>query len=410
MAKLSHPHVAAVHDVGDHEGQLYIAMEFVPGRELGTWLRDERPGLWTLLDVMAQAGRGLAAAHAAGLVHRDFKPANAMVSGDGRVRVLDFGLARAEVGPHVDASALATTLDRLDADARAITHRGAIVGTPAYMAPEQLRGQPATARSDQFAFCVALFEVLHGVRPFAGEDLAELAANVITGRRREVPRDHVPAWLNEVIDRGLQTDPGTRWPDMDALVDAIVRGRMEQGLGRMPVARRRAGVLLPTLLLATFATGIFVGLSGASALSGAAAVAFGVGLVAGALGYFAFATYARGSLRAFGRVRASHRWATSVPADRVLELVVLNAAGRDYTIDDSSRGTRELCLRTRPGWRSLGVLARLRVDEDGPASMVQLDMRALAPFELTWGVERDALVATLTGLLGDDRRYPPAVP
>ncbi|MBL8743732.1 MAG: serine/threonine protein kinase, partial [Myxococcales bacterium] len=173
MAKLAHPNVVAVYDVGADpaSGQLFVTMELVDGTTLRDWLRTPRSSR-AILDVFMAAGTGLAAAHAAGLVHRDFKPENVLVGRDGRVRVGDFGLARPPRGAAASDAPLSPTL----------TRTGAIIGTPAYMAPEQFLGEAADARSDQFAFAVALFEALRGERPFAGASLRELSENVVAGR------------------------------------------------------------------------------------------------------------------------------------------------------------------------------------------------------------------------------------
>jgi tetratricopeptide (TPR) repeat protein len=174
------------------------------------------------------AGRGLQAAHDAGLVHRDFKPENVLIGRDGRPRVSDFGLA--ESGVHVDACEATDPGRSLDVD-------GAVVGTPKYMAPEQWLGGEVDARSDQFAFCVALWIALGGPGPFEGHTADELRAAVIAGRRREGAAGaarEVPAWLWALLDRGLAVDPAQRWPSLSALLDAMVE--------RMTV-RRRAWVL-----------------------------------------------------------------------------------------------------------------------------------------------------------------------
>ena len=230
MARLSHPNVVVVHDVGAAGEETFIAMELVDGESLAAW-HGARARPWReTLDAYLQAARGLAAAHAAGIVHGDFKPANALVRSDGRVQVTDFGLARAGLAA-ADGAPPSGSDDLL----RTTTWRG-LAGTPAYMAPEQLRGEAATPASDQFGFCVALWEALHGVRPFAGDDLASLAASVASGRvRAPAAGSRVPARVRRVVERGLNVDPAARHPTMDSLVAALERARP-------PVGRRVAAV------------------------------------------------------------------------------------------------------------------------------------------------------------------------
>jgi predicted Ser/Thr protein kinase len=217
LAKLSHPNVVPVFEAGMHEGCIFLAMEYVEGRTLRQYA-DEQPGWRALVDAYVQAGRGLAAAHDAGLVHRDFKPDNAMFGADGRVRVLDFGLVSAGTTTIVPEPA---TLED-DASGR-LTRTGAILGTPAYMAPEQHLHGPIDARADQFAFCVALHEAVFGARPFEGEGLTALAVAVIDGRIVAPPRRE-PRWLYRVLRRGLAARADDRWPDMHALVRELERG------------------------------------------------------------------------------------------------------------------------------------------------------------------------------------------
>jgi tetratricopeptide (TPR) repeat protein/tRNA A-37 threonylcarbamoyl transferase component Bud32 len=255
MAKLSHPNVIAVHDVGTFEGQVFIAMEFVDGWTLTAWLRKAKRSWREVLDVFSRAGRGLAAAHAAGLVHRDFKPENVLVGTDGRVRVMDFGLARQAVraeeqyaSPRPEQEAL-TEAVATDSQAT-LTKTGAVMGTPAYMAPEQHLGLPVDARSDQFSFCVALLEGLYGERPFRGDTAAVLAFQVTEGQVQEPPKGTgVPSWIRKKALRGLTTDPKDRHESMDALLAE---------LGKDPSAVRRrwlaAGASLAVLV------GAFVGL------------------------------------------------------------------------------------------------------------------------------------------------------
>ena len=221
MAQLAHPNVVAVHDAGRADAQVFVAMELVEGLTLRAWLDQRTRPRDAVLQVFVQAGRGLEAAHAQGIVHRDFKPDNVMVGRDGRARVADFGLARPSVAwPVADA----TRTPDLDATIDGLTRRGAVVGTPAYMAPEQWHGRVADARSDQFAFCVALYEALCGERPFAGRTLPALADAVTRGARRPMARS-VPGWLREAVERGLQVDARARHPSMTALLRQLERDR-----------------------------------------------------------------------------------------------------------------------------------------------------------------------------------------
>jgi tetratricopeptide (TPR) repeat protein/predicted Ser/Thr protein kinase len=217
MAQVSNANVVPVYDVGMHEGAVFLAMEYVEGSDLATWLRQpRRPG--AILDVFVDAGRGLAAAHGAGLVHRDFKPHNVLVARDGRVKVTDFGLARAE---RVTDEAPASGGHAGDLDTP-LTRVGSQLGTPAYMAPEQIRGEDVDARADQFAFCVALWEALYKERPFAGATVDELFENVTAGCRKTPPASvRVPAHARFVLERGLAIDPAQRFPDMGALLAVL---------------------------------------------------------------------------------------------------------------------------------------------------------------------------------------------
>jgi eukaryotic-like serine/threonine-protein kinase len=256
LAKLGHPNVVAVYDVGVHDEQLFIAMEFVEGQTLGAWMA-AAPAVSTgggvgtspkappparpwreVLEVFVQAGRGLAAAHDAGLVHRDFKPDNVMLSRDGRVRVMDFGLARVDD----DASDSRRTTDVVGS----LTQTGALLGTPAYMPLEQFGGGLVDARSDQFSFCVALHEALYGERPFVGETIGELMGGLLEGAVRVPTRGAaVPGWVRVVVLRGLATKPEDRFPSMPALLSALAAD---------PVARRRRIALRLGLGLALVAS------------------------------------------------------------------------------------------------------------------------------------------------------------
>ena len=214
LARLSHPNIVEVHDLGTLGDELFIAMELVAGESLAHWLQPQRRPS-AVLDAFRQAGAGLAAAHRAGVVHRDFKPSNVMVDPAGRVRVLDFGLACAPE-PSLNDSAVPPTFPGPDPMLTA-----GRAGTPAYMAPEQLRGQPADARSDQFSFCVSLFEGLYGRRPFRGRSISELRRAI---KRRDVEESDsgvVPQRVRKAMLRGLRAEPDERWPTMEALLERL---------------------------------------------------------------------------------------------------------------------------------------------------------------------------------------------
>jgi WD40 repeat protein/tRNA A-37 threonylcarbamoyl transferase component Bud32 len=257
MARLSHPNVVQVYEVGEHEQQVFVAMEWVTGPTLAEWSKAQAasPSRWQLvLDKYIEVGRGLAAAHAARLVHRDFKPANAIVGDDGRVRVLDFGIARAfeSVGNGREAEDEQEDehADDVDPLSTPLTRTGALVGTPAYMSPEQFERRSVDARSDQFSFCVALYEALYGERPFAGATTPALMFALISGEIRPAPaRAEVPTWVREVLVRGLASKPDARWPSMTELLDALARD---------PERRRRRQ--LRRAVLASLVTVAVVGL------------------------------------------------------------------------------------------------------------------------------------------------------
>jgi tRNA A-37 threonylcarbamoyl transferase component Bud32 len=247
MARLSHPEVITVYDVGAFGHQLFVAMEYVEGETLRRWCAAQPRGSAEILAVYERAGRGLAAAHEAGLVHRDFKPDNVLVGRDGRVRVTDFGLARSvdrhdrAAAPHPgdvrssEAIVLTTTL----------TRTGTLVGTPAYMAPEQLRGGAADARSDVFSFCVALYEALYGERPFAGSTVLVLQAAIEQGAVRAAPLlTRIPTRIRTVLLRGLRAAPDERWVSMSALLDALRRASTAPRQYRPTVAAVAGGLVL----------------------------------------------------------------------------------------------------------------------------------------------------------------------
>ena len=223
LARLTHPNVVPVFDVGEAQDCAFVAMEFVEGATLAVWLRAAPRSPQAIAACFADAGRGLVAAHALGVVHRDFKPDNVIVGIDGRARVVDFGIARAH------GADPPTSLDGADASVPVaadteLTRAGTVLGTPAYMAPEQHRGHPPTPAADQYSFCVALFEALFGRRPFAGADATALLAAKLHGAPA-IPTDTgVPRWLQRLVLRGLAPDPATRWPSMVVVVERLDRG------------------------------------------------------------------------------------------------------------------------------------------------------------------------------------------
>jgi serine/threonine protein kinase len=222
LARVSHPNVIAIYDVGTCDGGAFLAMELVEGGTLADWLRSPRS--WRdIVGMFRSAGEGLAAAHAAGLVHRDFKPANVLVGKDGRARVTDFGLVCAvgDLATHQAAFRDAGP-DHLLAS---MTRTGTLIGTPAYMAPEQMRGGKADARSDVFSFCVALYEALYGERPFQGATLGEVSRAMTRGAIRPAPRGtKVPGWLRAILVGALQADPDQRLGGLPELLGAIEAG------------------------------------------------------------------------------------------------------------------------------------------------------------------------------------------
>ncbi len=215
LAKLSHPNVVQVYEVGEHDEDVYVAMELVDGLSLRDWCHKAKRSPAEIEDVFTQAGRGLSAAHRADIVHRDFKPTNVIVGTDGRVRVLDFGLAH---GPGISTD---NSGPIASPGSERLTKTGAVMGTPAYMAPELLRGDAADSRADQFSFCVALFEALTGSRPYRFITLRDEPEQAEIIGWSSVPR----MWRG-AIRRGLSVDPKDRWPSMDDLLEGLRRGRV----------------------------------------------------------------------------------------------------------------------------------------------------------------------------------------
>ncbi len=242
LARLSHPNVVTVFDVGRWEGQRFMALEFVDGGSVRDWLKAQGRGAGDVVSVFVQAGRGLAAAHQAGVVHRDFKPDNVLVRADGRAQVTDFGLASESVGRVGDGPVLEPGVS--------LTGTGALLGTPAYMAPAQLDGEPATAASDQFGFCVALFEALTGQRPWSGSTVETLRRAMRDGPPPSFPSSSdAPAAVRQAVLRGLSVQEAARWPSMVALLDAL-----EEGDGARRSVRALVVVVLVVLVAGALAS------------------------------------------------------------------------------------------------------------------------------------------------------------
>ncbi|HLT37033.1 MAG TPA: serine/threonine-protein kinase [Enhygromyxa sp.] len=271
LARLSHPNVVQIHDVGEFEKRPFLVMELIDGATLGEWRTERRRSRAEILEVFLAAGRGLAAAHQQGLIHRDFKPDNVMIRHDGRVVVMDFGLARGDErsdsppvddleltdsgeisgedspAPDSDGDRSASTGEssqsgpgpRSSELARPLTVAGAIMGTPGYMAPEQLFGGDVREHCDQFSFCAALWEALYDQRPFRGRHLEAYGRSLLRDQPRVPETSDVPVWLRKLLERGLARDPDDRWPSMNTLLDALQRD---------PTERRRRFVLVAGLL------------------------------------------------------------------------------------------------------------------------------------------------------------------
>lgn len=252
LARLSHPNIVHVYEVGELDnGQVFMAMEFCEGMTMDAWVHASSRSFREILAVYLQAAEGLAAAHEIGLVHRDIKPENMLIDARGRVVLLDFGLARmrgdASDRPTQEPDGAEASIDLADIAsvsaeviARTLTATGSIMGTPAYMSPEQCAGLTVDARSDQFSFCVSLYESLYGERPFSGRNLSDMIVAICQGEVREPPRgSSIPTWLRRVIVRGLSVKRSERWPSMQALATALkrdVKGARQRWFGAAGVA------------------------------------------------------------------------------------------------------------------------------------------------------------------------------
>ncbi len=260
LAQLSHPNVVSAYDVGTLDQDVFVAMELVEGKTLKEWVQEDQPSVYARVEALVAAGRGIAAAHQAGLIHRDIKPDNIIVGDDGRVRVLDFGLARAALSEEPPARGEANRpVPVLSGELTSggsflsspMTQAGTIVGTPGYMAPEQYLGGQVDEQSDQYSFCVTLYEVLYGQRPHGAKRYGELKEKVLTGKIDPTPADRkVPARYRKIALRGLSVARENRFPSLAELL---------ADLAKDPRTRRRRWLAFAavTLLVAASFTGAY---------------------------------------------------------------------------------------------------------------------------------------------------------
>jgi hypothetical protein len=358
MARLAHPNVVAVHDVGWFGDHIFIAMELVQGETLAQWLAGARRSLADVLAMFIAAGNGLAAAHAAGLVHRDFKPENVLVGRDGRVRVTDFGLADRTASP----GAPDATMEPRD-------RPGQLAGTPFYMAPEQLAGEPVDARTDQFGFCVAIYAALTGKHPLRRDGAS----------RDRPPRDRLPAWLWRALRRGLAADRAQRYPAMDDLLVRLARGSRRQR--RIAVAGLAAAVAACMALAAVRLGARDPGAGDAAAPAGPRCE--GAERLLAGVWDPARARAVEGVFRASGRPAAAADFAAaSLLLDQyanrwiAMRTEECERARRDGGTADAVGGKRIDCLDARRG--ELGLLTdRLAVADDRMIDGAVVAVRAL---------------------------------
>jgi predicted Ser/Thr protein kinase len=387
MARLNHPNVVAVYDVGTVGERVFVAMELVHGPTLAEWINAGSHSWREVVDVFLHAGRGLSAAHAAGIVHRDFKPHN-VILGD-RVRVADFGLARAfgEVETDAAPSSSSTLLDNT------VTRTGQALGTPRYMAPEQRWGEAVTAQADQYAFGAALWEGLCGSRPFAGTSVAALAEEK-RALKLAAPARRPPRWALAVARRALCPAPADRFPSMNAVIAALERG----------LRRRLWGITAAT------AIALVLGVGAIAFVAGARRAAERVAPCGGAEAKLAatFGTDARTA--AFARIAGINAYGRTLPS-------TLGPALADHAARWSA-GYRDACLAHRSGAQSDALLdRRMACLERGRAALGAVaDVVEHADADALPGVVQavralpdPAECADLDGLLSDLPPPPPSI-
>ena len=347
LARLSHPNVVQVYEAGAVDGRVFIAMEYVRGQTLTRWLESvqdlsRRERVAAILSHFVAAGRGLQAAHEAGLAHRDFKPDNVLVGDDDRVRVVDFGLARMIEGDASDDTSPDDPPGNDDGTPKAalsLTATGAVIGTPAYMAPEQFHGQLADARSDQFSFCVALHEALYGERPFHGVSYQELRSAVTRGviEGRGATRTlEVPEYLRRALRQGLAVDADERHPSMGALIDIL------EGVSR----RRQRRFVLAAIVLVVLLAGALVYSS--TRQPAAAPVCQGARAEIGQIWTEDAREHIARTIEGTGRAYATEAWP-------------IVAAGLDRYANDWSTTHEQACLAHQRGHQSSELLDRRMV-------------------------------------------------
>ncbi len=252
LAALSHPHILTIYEVGTWNTQIFLAIQYVDGVNLRQWLDDHNPPWHEVLRMFYAVGEALIAAHAADIIHRDIKPDNILVSRNGSLFLTDFGLARVSQTTHHSISAFLTKYPTIEE--HRLTAVGDILGTPAYMSPEHFRGRGVSKRSDQFSFCVALYEALYGMLPFGGHNVQQIMEAAESGRLETPRRSSVPQAIFRVLRRGLHPLPRERFGSMQELLDALRHAQhsTQQRRKLLPIALITIALLLLSAALFAF--------------------------------------------------------------------------------------------------------------------------------------------------------------